>query len=128
MIVDSVIAASISFLVMLFAYYKHKQRLLHVSLMSGVIIFDVLFPVYLYMTRDWKTRLIDHGDILSFGVWTHFGLLVAMFVLFVLQVMAGLRLLKNDNSVRQEHANIAKGILLTYGLVLLSGILLIQEQ
>ena len=128
MILDSVIAASVSFLVMLFAYYKHKRRLLHVSLMVSVILFDLLFPVYLFLTRDWKTRLIDHGDILSFGVWTHFGLLVALMVLFVLQVLAGLRLWKHDDSQRQEHANLAKGILLTYGLVVLSGFLLIQEN
>jgi len=127
MLIDSVIAATISFLVLLFAYYKHKQRVLHVSLMIGVMIFVLVFPIYLYLTRDWKTRLIDHEDIMSFGVWTHFGLLVALIVLFVLQVMAGLRLLKYDNAVRLEHHNLAKGILLTFGLVLLSGVLLIQD-
>lgn len=127
MVIDSVIAASASFLVILFAYYKHKHRVLHVSLMVGVMVFDVLFPVYLFMTRDWKDRLIDQGDIMSFAVWTHFGLLVALIVLFVLQIAAGLRLLKDDSSIRQEHANLAKGILLTYGLVVLSGFLLIQE-
>jgi len=128
MIIDSVIATSVSFVVLLFAFYNHKRRVLHVSLMVSVMVFDLLFPIYLYMTRDWKTRLFDHGDILSFGVWTHIGLLVSLMVLFVLQVAAGLKLLKNDNSQRQEHANLAKGILLTYGLVLLSGVLLIQEN
>jgi hypothetical protein len=124
---DTVIAASASFLVMLFAYYKHKQRKLHVTLMVSVMCFDLLFPIYLFATRDWKTRLIDEGDILSFGVWTHFGLLVALFVLYVLQIMAGRRLLDADESIRSEHANLAKGILLTKGLVVLSGMLLIQE-
>lgn len=92
------------------------------------MLFDLTFPVYLYSTRDWKTRLIDHGDILSFGVWMHFGLLISLFVLYVLQIMAGRRLLANDDSIRQEHANLAKGILLVRALVLLSGVLLIQEK
>lgn len=124
---DTVIASSMSFLVMLFAYYKHKQRKLHVTLMISVMSFDLLFPFYLVATRDWKTRLIDHGDIMSFGVWTHFGLLVTLFVLYVLQIMAGRRLLQGDESIRSEHANLAKGILLAKGLVVLSGMLLIQE-
>ena len=128
MFADTVIAASITYLIMLVAFFWHRFRTFHISVMVSVMIFDLLMPFYLYANRDWKTRLIDDGDILSFLVWTHFGLLIALFVLYTIQVAAGRKLIKGDMSARNEHKNVAKGILLTRALVILSGGLLVQAE
>ena len=96
--------------------------------MVFIVVFDLLMPVYLYSTRDWKTRLIDDGDIFSFAVWMHFGLLIALFVLYAIQIMAGRKLLQGDQSGRGEHKNVAKGILAVRALVILTGALLVQPQ
>ncbi|WP_455366688.1 hypothetical protein [Kaarinaea lacus] len=128
MLADTVIAASITYVVMLAAMYWHRIRIFHVTVMISVMIFDLLMPFYLYANRDWKTRLIDHGDIFSFLVWTHFGLLIALFVLYAIQVFAGRRLLAGDASARGEHKNVAKGILLVRALVIFSGALLVQPE
>ena len=128
MLADTVIAASITYLIMLAAFYWHRIRRFHISVMVLVMIFDLLMPFYLYANRDWKTRLIDDGDILSFLVWTHFGLLIALFVLYAIQIAAGRKLLAGDVSARSEHSNVAKGILLVRALVILSGALLVQPE
>lgn len=128
MINEVVIVAAMTYPVMLLAYKLHRVRLFHVPVMAIIMLFDLCMPFYLYLHRDWKTRLIDDGDILSFMVWTHFGLLIALFVLYGLQVMAGYRLLKNDEAARTEHGALAKGILLARALVIISGALLVQEK
>jgi hypothetical protein len=128
MFVETVIAGILTYILMLSAFYLHKYRLFHVPVMIFIIIFDLAMPFYLYATRDWKTRLIDDGDIFSFAVWTHFGLLIALFVLYVLQVLAGRQLLKGEQSARGEHKNVALGILLVRALVIISGALLVQPE
>lgn len=128
MLADTVIAASVTYLIMLAAFYWHRIRKFHISVMVSVMIFDLLMPFYLYANRDWKTRLIDDGDILSFLVWTHFGLLIALFVLYAVQIAAGRKLLAKDMNARTEHKNAAKGILLVRALVIMSGALLVQAE
>ena len=126
MLAETVIAAFLTYLLMLSAFYLHRMRKFHVPVMVFIIVFDLLMPVYLYATRDWKTRLIDDGDIFSFAVWTHFGLLIALFVLYGIQILAGIKLLQGDQSARTEHSSMAKGILLLRALVIISGALLVQ--
>ena len=128
MLVDTVLAATFTYLVMLAAFYWNQKRKFHITVMVSIMIFDLLMPFYLYANRDWKTRLIDHGDIFSFLVWTHFGLLIALFVLYFIQIAAGRRLLKGDVTARPEHRNVAKGVLLVRALVILSGALLVQPE
>ena len=126
MLADTVIVATLTYPIMLFAYHMRQRRKIHIPIMVAIMIFDLLMPFYLYATRDWKTRLIDDGDILSFMVWTHIGLLITLFVLYGLQIAAGRRLLKGDVTARPEHRSIAKGLLLVRALVIASGALLVQ--
>ncbi|KPJ90318.1 MAG: hypothetical protein AMJ53_13905 [Gammaproteobacteria bacterium SG8_11] len=128
MFVETVVAGILTYLLMLSAFYLHRIRSFHVPVMIFIVLFDLLMPVYLYSTRDWKTRLIDDGDIFSFAVWMHFGLLIALFVLYAIQIMAGRKLLQGDQSGRGEHKNVAKGILAVRALVILTGALLVQPQ
>jgi hypothetical protein len=128
MFVETVIAGVLTYILMLSAFYLHSIKPFHVPVMIFIILFDLFMPVYLYSTRDWKTRLIDDGDIFSFAVWMHFGLLIALFVLYAIQILAGRKLLQGDQSSRAEHKNVAKGILTVRALVILSGALLVQPQ
>lgn len=125
---EAIIAAVLTYVLMLLAFYLHAKRLFHVSVMIFVMLFDLLMPIYLYSTRDWMTRLIDDGDLFSFAVWTHFGLLIALFVLYALQILAGRQLLQGNQASRSEHKSLAKGILAIRALVILSGALLIQPS
>ena len=123
-------AALLTYLLMVLAFYWHAQRRFHISVMVGVMLFDLAMPFYLVSTRDWYTRLILHEDILSFGIWTHFGLLVTLFVLYAIQIQTAFQLLKNDEAnvheVRQAHRAQAKGILLVRALVIISGAMLAE--
>ncbi len=119
--------ASLTFLLMLVAIYWHRAHRFHVPVMFSIIAFDIGMPFYLMMTRDWSKRLLTDGDILSFGVWMHFGLIIALFVLYTIQVIAGLKLLKattNTNDSRIEHRMLAKGIMLARALVITTGAML----
>jgi len=125
---EAAVVGILTYFVMLWAYYLRRIKWFHVSTMVLIILFDLSMPVYLYMTRDWNTRLIHDGDIFSFGVWMHFGLLITLFVLYVIQVMAGIKLLQGESAPdsRGEHRSVAKGILIVRALVIVSGALLAQ--
>ena len=126
--------ASLTFLLMLVAIYWHRARRFHIPVMFAVILFDIGMPFYLVMTRDWTKRLLTDGDIMSFGVWMHFGVIIALFVLYAIQVSAGLKLLKSapgtttadTDDIRREHRMLAKGILLARALVITTGAMLAE--
>lgn len=128
MLAETVIIATLTYPIMLFGYYMRERKRIHIPIMVSIMIFDLLTPFYLYATRDWKVRLIDDGDILSFMVWTHFGLLIALFVLYGIQIAAGKRLLRGDATARPEHRSVAKGLFLVRALVIASGALLVQAE
>ena len=97
------------------------------------MLFDVGMPFYLVATRDWKIRLIDHGDIMSFGVWMHFGLIVTLYVLYVIQLQTALKILRSNGkkvdvdeleTTHREHRAQGMGILLARALVIVTGAIL----
>jgi uncharacterized membrane protein (DUF485 family) len=125
-----IILAALTYLLMLVAFRWHRLRRFHVSVMVFIICFDVGMPFYLVSTRDWKTRLIDHGDIMSFGVWMHFGLLVTLYVLYAIQVQTALKMLRSSKqavdadtleAIHKEHRAQGIGILLARALVIITG-------
>ena len=124
----SVILVLISFMVMAGAIYGRKRHALHISMMGSVMLFDLIFPVWLYLTHDWKHRLIDQGDILSFLVWAHFFLIMTLYVLYVLQIQEGKQLLAKQKDARQNHRVQSRGIILVRVFVFLSGALLIAPD
>ncbi|HHI94585.1 MAG TPA: hypothetical protein ENK04_13915 [Gammaproteobacteria bacterium] len=126
-----IIAAVLTYLLMLVAFKWQHLRRFHMSVMIFIICFDVAMPFYLVATRDWKARLIDNGDILSFGVWMHFGLIVTLYVLYVIQVQTALKMLRSPKptaedlaAVRRDHRAQGVGILLARGLVIATGTIL----
>jgi len=128
-----IIAAILTYLLMLVAYKWHHLRRFHMSVMIFIICFDVAMPFYLVATRDWKTRLIDNGDILSFGVWMHFGLIITLYVLYAIQVQTVLKMLRSpkqdadpeeQTAARRDHRSQGMGILLARGLVIATGTIL----
>ncbi len=124
---EAVAAAVLTYAIMIGAYFLTTRRALHMGAMALVILFDMAMPFYLVLTRDWMKRLIDNGDILSFGVWTHFGLVITLYALYIVQVQTALRLWRGgDQGSRASHHQQGKGILLVRGLVIITGAWLAQ--
>jgi len=124
----SVILVLISFAVMALAITFRKKKQVHISLMAAIMMFDVLFPIWLYMTHDWKHRLIDQGELFSFLIWTHLFLILTLYSLYVLQIQEGKRLLAKKNNARQNHRVQSRGIIVVRVFVFLSGALLIAPN
>ncbi|MBL1277173.1 MAG: hypothetical protein COB30_013905 [Ectothiorhodospiraceae bacterium] len=128
-----IIAALLTYVLMLAAMYWHRFRRFHMTVMMSIIAFDVAMPFYLVATRDWKTRLLIEGDILSFGVWMHFGLIITLYVLYVIQVQTGLKMWRSSRkgldaeelaTTHREHRAQGMGILLARALVIATGAIL----
>ena len=129
--VITIIVALITYAIMVAAYFlAKKSRRLHINLMSAVMIFDLLIPVYLFMRRDWFTRLIEHEDILTFGVWMHFFVVLVLYVLYIFQIIAARKMLRGEDSekARAEHRAQAIGILVIRAFVILTGIMIYDSQ
>ncbi|MBN4073608.1 hypothetical protein JYT48_00555 [Mariprofundus ferrooxydans] len=125
----SIILVLISFAVLAAAWYWRKQRRFHIAAMITVMVFDLLFPVYLYLTHDWGKRLIDDGEIFSFLIWSHLMLIMVLYALYVLQVLAGRSMLAHPvgdkhKYHRDEHQKQFLGIVIVRLLVFASGWLL----
>lgn len=125
--------ASLTFVLMLAAMYWHRHRRFHISVMASVMLFDIAMPFYLVSTRDWGTRLLVDGDILSFGVWMHFGLIITLYVLYVIQVQTALKILRSGKqavdeealeATHRDHRAQGMGILLARALVITTGAML----
>lgn len=127
MLPETILAAIISYFVMLAAMFLHRVRSVHIGIMVLIMIFDLMMPFYLYMNRDWKERLIDHGEILSFLVMMHIGLLIALYWLYAMQIKAGRQLMKTGEE-RERHKTQAKGLLLIRFLVILTGAILYEPD
>lgn len=109
------------------AFFLHRIRSLHITITSSVIALDVCFPFYLFLTRDWQKRLFQDDEILSFLLWMHLMLIITLYVLYVVQVQAGRKIISGgDQKVRSEHRGQGIGILVTRALVILTGGLLVE--
>ncbi len=129
----SILLVLISFVVLAAAWYWRKQRQFHISAMVSLILFDLAFPVYLYLTHDWKERLIDQGEIFSFLIWSHVMLVMVLYALYVLQIMAGRSMLANPvgpehQHHRSEHQKQFIGVVVVRLLVFFSGWLLFVPE
>jgi hypothetical protein len=122
------LAALLTFLLMLAAYFLHRIRWFHMLAMASIIIFDISMPFFLYLHRNWYHRLIEQGDIVSFLVWMHFGVLVGMYVLDVMQLITARRILQGDNAARVDHHAQGKMLLFARGLVIVTGAILASPE
>ena len=124
----SIIIVSISFVVLAVAWMMRKRHVVHMSLMGCVMLFDLLFPIWLYMTHDWVKRLIDNGEILSFAIWAHVFLFLTLYAMYILQIQAGLRLYAGHSDARPAHRLQGRGVVIARLFVFLSGTLLIAPD
>ncbi len=129
MIGGTVLFVAATYLLMVAAFYNARIRMFHVPVMVSIMLCDLLFPIYLVLTRDWYQRLIVEEDILTFGVWIHLGAVISLFVLYAVQIQAGRGLLSGDNDsrYRRDHRSQGKGILLVRAMVIITGALLVQD-
>ena len=121
--------AIVTYLIMLLAFYLHKMPKIHIPLMSSLMVFDLCVPFYLYFNRDWKKHLIDSGDILSFGVWMHFGLVITLYVLYVIQVQSAMKIIGGgDVGLKKDHRGQGLAILIVRALVIMTGAMMIDSN
>lgn len=115
------------------AFYFAHIRSFHVTVMVTLLLCDIFFPVYLFMTRDWHNQLIVQGDILTFGVWIHFMLVITLYVLYVVQVqvartiVAGKEDAERIKVLKKEHRAQGIGILVVRPMMIFTGALLAPE-
>lgn len=122
----TVLFVAATYALMCLAYVLPQWRLFHRSVMLSVMAIDLLFPFYLYFNRDWWRRLIEQQEILSFMIWMHLILVITLYILYFFQLQAARQLLRGDQSVRNEHRSQGLGIIITRGLVLVTGALLVE--
>jgi len=128
MLLATTLTALGSYLLMLAAYFMPRQRLFHIPAMLAVMAFDLALPLYLYLNRDWWHRLIEQHEIFSPLLWMHAALFIAMYALDAVQILTGRRLLKGDETARDDHRTQAKILLGVRGLVILSGGMLASPE
>lgn len=119
-----VIGSFLTYLLMLLAWYFHRPRVLHVGAMAICMVYDLCVPFYLFYTRHWMHLLIDKGMILDFLLWMHIGLDIMLFVMYYMQIRAGLQVWRGVPGMRDMHRQQGKVILVVRILVVLSGALL----
>ena len=117
-----------TYALMLVAYFYARYRWFHVSVMVTMVIVDLLFPFYLYLTHDWYKRLIVHAEIFSFLIWMHFGLVLTLYALYFLQIQTARKIFGGNHEARSEHRSQAKAILLVRGLVVATALLLVDPE
>lgn len=117
-----------TYALMLAAYYYARYRWFHVPVMVAMVIVDLLFPFYLYLTHDWYKRLIVHAEIFSFLIWMHFGLVLTLYALYFLQIQTARKIFGGSHEARGEHRSQAKAILLVRGLVVATALLLVDPE
>jgi hypothetical protein len=117
-----------TYALMLAAYFYSRFRWFHVPVMSIMVIVDLIFPFYLYLTRDWYRRLIVHQEIFSFLVWMHVGLVMTLYVLYFLQIQTARKIFAGNDEMRGEHRSQASAILLVRGLVIVTALMLVDPE
>ncbi len=123
-----VIVVLLTYLIMLAAFFVPHIRRIHMPVMISIIIFDLCVPFYLFLNGDWGVRLIESGDILSFGVWMHFGMVLTLYILYAVQVHSAIQILKGNKGVKEDHRGQAKAILGLRAFVILTGVSLIDPE
>jgi hypothetical protein len=119
--------ALVTYVLMLVALRYSKRRVFHVPVMILVMLFDLGMPVYLYLNKEWHRRLIVESDLLtSLPLWTHIVMIIMLYALYVVQIRTALRLLRGDDSVRSDHHDQGRGVLLIRAIVIVSGALLVE--
>ena len=127
MLAETTIAATITFIIMLIAFKLSHLRKFHITTMVSCMLFDLGMPFYLYLNRDWYERLIKGGEILNTLIWMHIGLIITLYILYVMQIIEGKKILAGNTS-RSTHAKQGTGIILTRALVIITGALLYEPK
>jgi hypothetical protein len=124
----TVLYIAATYVIMFIAYRLPHWPWLHRPVMSIIICLDLLFPFYLYATKDWGRRLIDEGEMFSFMIWLHLILLMTLYMLYFVQVRSARALLRGEEGARSEHKSQGLGIMIIRGLVLVSGAMLVEPN
>lgn len=126
MIPGTVLFATTTFIIMLVTFFLARVRRVHIPVMATIMVIDLFFPVYLFLTRDWHKKLIEHGEIFSFLMWMHLILVITLYVLYVVQIQTARKILEGEDAAKGDHRAQGIGILIARGLVIFTGALLAE--
>jgi hypothetical protein len=117
-----------TYVLMLAAYFYSRYRWFHVPVMAGMVVVDLIFPFYLYLTHDWYKRLIVHQEIFSFLIWMHVGLVLTLYILYFLQIQTARKIFAGNDEIRGEHRSQAYAILLVRAVVIATALMLVDPE
>ena len=125
---ESVALVLLSFAWLALAMMLRQHHRLHAAMMGLLCVFDVLFPLYLYLTHNWYERLIVHKELLSFAIWAHLIFIISLYALYVLQMLSGRNMLNNKEAEQQTHQMQARAFIVVRVFVFASGLLLLEPE
>ncbi len=123
----SIVLVSASFVWLFVAILLRKQHSIHAAMMMVLLVFDLLFPVYLYATHDWYLRLVTHKELLSFAIWAHLLFVLSLYAVYVLQILSGKKMKREPAPEREAHQMQARVFVILRLFVFTSGALLMES-
>ncbi|MDQ6975743.1 MAG: hypothetical protein Q9M22_04160 [Mariprofundaceae bacterium] len=123
----SIILVLASFLWLFAAILLRKWHAVHAGMMMLLLIFDLLFPIYLYATHDWYLRLVTHKELLSFAIWAHLIFVLSLYAVYVLQIISGRKMLQDIEPERETHKMQARAFVVLRVFVFATGALLMES-
>jgi len=124
----TVLFIAATYVLMLVAYRLPQLTLVHRPIMAAIISLDLMFPFYLYANKEWGRRLIEQQEIFSFMVWMHLILVIALYMLYIVQIRSARAMLRGEAVARNEHKSQGLGIIIARGLVLITGAMLVESE
>jgi len=124
----TVLFIAATYVLMLVAYRLPQLALVHRPIMAAIISLDLMFPFYLYANKEWGRRLIEQQEIFSFMVWMHLILVIALYMLYIVQIRSARAMLRGEAVARNEHKSQGLGIIIARGLVLITGAMLVESE
>ncbi len=125
---ESILLVLLSFLWLGAALALRRRHAVHAAMMATLLLFDLVFPVYLYWTHDWYTRLIVHEELLSFAIWAHLIFVISLYALYVLQGLSGRKMLQQADEERASHQMQARAFIIARLFVFATGALLMEPE
>ncbi len=122
------LAAAVTYVLMLAAYFLPRHRFFHVPVMVFVILFDIGMPFYLYSHRNWWHRLIEQQELLSFLVWMHVGLLITLYALYAAQAYTASKIFRGSLETKKDHHSQGKALLVVRALAIITGAILANPE
>jgi uncharacterized membrane protein YozB (DUF420 family) len=97
------IAATLALLLIGAAIFFRRNRRLHVPMIAAAFAIDLALVLYVELSKHAVGSVLHHGGTL---LWFHAIVSAIMFILYLVQMRLGLRLLRGNHLTRRAHRRI----------------------